>query len=103
MTGHGFYSMSRMTFSMVSLCLADKIRVDGRMERWREKGGKQERKKNSRRASTVPCGIQVLCGERVLDLCHKRAGQKTARKRRRVLLLITVVLTLKFVLLMVLH
>lgn len=51
--------------------------MDGRSEQ----GG--EREKNSMRASTVPCGIQVLCGERVLDQCHERAGQKTAREGKK--------------------
>lgn len=75
---------------MAIFALSDKIRVDGEVEESKEK----EKKKNSGRASTVPCGIQVLCGERVLDQCHERAGQKTARERRSILLLITLVLLL---------
>ncbi len=64
------------------------------MKSWRK--GKNRKKKGEPVKGSR--GIQVLCGERVLDQSHKQAGQKTARQRGRVLLLLTTVLLLKFVL-----
>lgn len=55
-------------------------RNEGRNEGRKRQSGQEKEKKNSMRASTVPCGIQVVCGERVLDRCHKRASQKTAKR-----------------------
>ena len=94
MAGHGFYCMSRMTFSHASP-FDQQIR-SGWMEGWRG-GAKGKRRRKA--GEPVQCLVEFKC-------CAEKeswTGATNGQVKGRVLLLISLVLPLKFVLLMFLH